>query len=639
MSVQCGMWNFDQRPSAPGDISKARTTISAYGSETVHEYSEQGIQLFFLPFHVTPESESEVQPFRSSSGRLVLWDGRLDNRKELVGVLRTDLKGKQTDVGIVAAALDLWGIAALSRLIGDWALSVWNPEDRTVLLAKDFLGAKSLYYTLRQNGLAWSTLIDPLLLTGPQSFSIQEEYLAGWLSHFPAAHLSPYAGIHSVPPSSYVVARPSGVSVQKYWNFSHSKTISYREDCEYEEHFRAVFGESVRRRLRSRSPVLAELSGGMDSSSIVCMADAVAARGCSETPRLDTISYFDNSEPNWNESPFFQKVEQQRGRVGHHVPLDFRTYWHPVLDPSVFAATPASGINLSENADYQSYVQAGGYRVLLQGIGGDEALGGVPTPLPELANLLARGQGRKFFRQLLAWALTRRATALHLLGETLGQFLPNFIGHNVLAKPTWLVPEFEKRNAKALRAYSRRFRFFGPLPSFQANLAALESLRRQVSSVGLSPQLRVERRYPYLDRDLLEFLYAIPREQIVRPNQRRSLMRRALVGIVPPEILERRRKGFIARAPLTSIRTELPKILERTANFASSRARIVDAEAFRNFLEKAANGGELLLVPVLRTLLIEAWLTHLESRTSIPIRVQEQRGAKCLVGGIAPTGT
>jgi asparagine synthase (glutamine-hydrolysing) len=211
------------------------------------------------------------------------------------------------------------------------------------------------------------------------------------------------------------------------------------------------------------------------------------------------------------------------------------------------------------------------------------------------------------------------------------------MGHNFLAKPTWLLPEFEKRNAKALSAYSRRFRLFGPLPSFQANLAALDSLRRQIASIGLSPQFSVERRYPYLDRDLLEFIYAIPREQIVRPGQRRSLMRRALVGIVPPEILERRRKGFIARAPLTSIRTELPKILERTANLASGRARVVDAEAFRAYLEKAADGGELLLVPVMRTLLIEAWLTHLEIRTNLPIRIQEHGEDQCLACNIGST--
>jgi asparagine synthase (glutamine-hydrolysing) len=354
----------------------------------------------------------------------------------------------------------------------------------------------------------------------------------------------------------------------------------------------------------------------MDSSSIVCMADDLIASGSTGTPRLDTISSFDNSEPNWNERPFFEKVEERRGRAGHHVALEFVKHWHPLFDPNVFAGAPGFGINLNDNADYESYIGSGRYRVLLQGTGGDEVLGGVPTPLPELADLLAGGHAWAFFDQLLAWAIAQRIPALHLAASTLRLFLPTFLGRDSAAKPTWLEPQFARRNAKALGGYARRFRFFGPWPSLQANLAALESLRRQIGCAGISPRPRVERRYPFLDRDLLEYLFAIPREQLVRPQQRRSLMRRALVGIVPGEILNRRRKAFIVRAPLTSLRTELPLLLERTRDMKLSRAGMVDANAFRGVLKKAAEGGALPIVPVLRTLLIEAWLTHLETWTN-----------------------
>src|SRR5207245_4201132 len=108
----------------------------------------------------------------------------------------------------------------------------------------------------------------------------------------------PYVGIHSVPPSSSVLLRPGKHTIRKYWDFDPGKRIRYRTDGEYEEHFRAVFAEAVRRRLRSDSPILAELSGGMDSSSVVCMADTIIARGDTETLLLDTIPYFDDSEPN-----------------------------------------------------------------------------------------------------------------------------------------------------------------------------------------------------------------------------------------------------------------------------------------------------------------------------------------------------
>jgi asparagine synthase (glutamine-hydrolysing) len=468
---------------------------------------------------------------------------------------------------------------------------------------------------VEENCFLWSTLIDPLLLASQRTFQLQEEYLAGWLSHFPAAHLTPFAGVHSVPPASCVVFRPKEVTVRQFWTFDPGRSIRYRDDREYENHFRSVFSEAVRRRLRATAPVLAELSGGMDSSAIVCMADHVMAPGPSGAPRLDTISTFDDSEPNWNEAPFFERVEERRGRTGYHVALEFGKHWHPLFDPNVLAGTPGFGRNLNDDARYESYIASGRYRVLLHGTGGDEVLGGVPTPLPELADLLASGRVPLFFRQLLAWAIAQRIPALHLAARTIGLFLPASLGRGSPAKPTWLRPPFARRNAGALNGYSRRFRIFGPSPSLQANLSALESLRRQIGAVGISPRPRVEHRYPFLDRDLLEYLYAIPREQLVRPNQRRSLTRRALVGIVPSEILNRRRKAFLARTPLTSLKTEMPLLLERLKDMRLERAGIVDADAFRCLLKAAADGGPLPIVPVLRTLLIEAWLAHLASWT------------------------
>jgi asparagine synthase (glutamine-hydrolysing) len=604
MSVQFGLWNFNHAPLSEERIDEARAALRAFESEGLAQYSETGIQLFYLPFSVTPESPAERQPFMARSGRVLVWDGRLDNRRELAGSLGRELGSDLTDVGIAAAAIEFWGLPALAKFTGDWALAVWNPTERSLLLAKDFLGTRPLYYTISETSMAWSTLLEPLL---PSRVRLEEEYIAGWLTDFPAAHLTPFAGIHSVPPASYIWLRQGQRTLrQQYWRFDPSKRISYRDDRQYEEHFRTVFSESVRRRLRSATPVLAELSGGMDSSSVVCMADSLMAGGFFEAPELHTVSCFDSSEPNWNESPFFELVEKRRGRAGHHVGLDFQKYWRPLFDPGVFAATPGSQTNLNESADYESIFRRTDYRVLLQGIGGDEVLGGVPTPLPELADLLVRGRTR-LFRRSLDWALASRTPALYLLADTLGQFLP---GHLVLAGPPWLSARFQKRHARALGGYPRRFRFFGPLPSFQANLASLNALGRHVCAFAPSPRIRVERRYPYLDRDLLEFVFAIPREQLVRPHQRRSLMRRALAGIVPAEILERRRKGFIARAPLVSLKSELPQLFETARHMALSRLGIVEAEVFCRFLKEGAQTGKLSILPALRTLVVEAWLKN-----------------------------
>src|SRR5208282_939693 len=186
-------------------------------------------------------------------------------------------------------------------------------------------GTKHLYYSFDDKQLTWSTILDPLVLFAGRTFEICEEYIAGWFAIpvFPVAHLTPYVGIHSVPPSSCVFLRPGKHIVSKYWDFDPGKRIRYRTDAEYEEHFRTALATAVQRRLRSDRPVLAELSGGMDSSSIVCVADTVIARGAAECPRLDTISWYDNSydhiEPDVNERPYFTKVEEKRNRAGFHI--------------------------------------------------------------------------------------------------------------------------------------------------------------------------------------------------------------------------------------------------------------------------------------------------------------------------------
>ena len=120
-----------------------------------------------------------------------------------------------------------------------------------------------------------------------------------------------------------------------------------------------------------------------------------------------------------------------------------------------------------------------------------------------------------------------------------------------------------------------------------------------------------EKRYTYLDRALLEFMFAVPREQLVRPGQRRSLMRRALVNIVPDELLNRRRKAYVARAPIAAISTEWSSLVETSQHMLMSSLGVVDAMRFGEALHKARQGVEVPVVALMRTFGIEIWLRNL----------------------------
>jgi asparagine synthase (glutamine-hydrolysing) len=616
MSVQFGRWNFEGLPPAQEYIEKVSAALAPYGPDSDESYSIGSIRILYRAFHTTKESRLEKQPCICPSGAVITWDGRLDNRTELINELRDSLTNDFTDLAIVAVALEKWGADCFTKLIGDWALSIWNPGKRSLILAKDPIGTRHLYYAFDNHQVTWSTILDPLVRLAGKTFALNEEYMAGWFSMFPAVDLTPYVGIHSVPPSSSVLLAAGKHAVSNYWDFNPQKKIRYHTDAEYEEHFRSVFAKAVRRKLRSDSPILAELSGGRDSSSIVCMADTIVSRGGADAPRLDTISYFDDSEPNWNERPYFTKVEEKRGRTGWHVNVGAQRPQMVSEPPSEsphgrFAPTP--GHDGRTSPQVRMCMASQGNRVVLSGIGGDEVLGGVPTPAPELENLLATAQFGMLAHQLKVWALEKRKPWLHLFWEAaLGFFPPTLVPVPKYRRPApWLQSSFVKRHRAALTGYPSRTKLLGPLPSFQDNVSTLDALRRQLTCTPLPFAPPFEKRYPYLDRDLLEFMFAIPREQLVRPTQRRSLMRRALVGIVPNEILNRKTKAFVARSLIVDISNDWAHFTKMTQSMLSSSLGIVDAERVSEALQKVRRGKEVPMVTLRRTLFLESWLKDL----------------------------
>src|SRR5229473_3932385 len=153
MSVQFGRWSFEGQAAAPEYLEKVRATLAPFGPDSNDNiYASAGVDMLYRAFHTTKESHRETQPHVSSSGALITWDGRLDNRAELISELRGLLKAngsrslgsnyartgsehESADVEIVAGAYDKWGMECLRRLIGDWALAIWNPCEHSVLLA------------------------------------------------------------------------------------------------------------------------------------------------------------------------------------------------------------------------------------------------------------------------------------------------------------------------------------------------------------------------------------------------------------------------------------------------------------------------------------------------------------------------
>jgi asparagine synthase (glutamine-hydrolysing) len=613
MSIQFGRWNFNAERVGPACSKAVRSLLIPYAPDGIAEQSTGSVTLLFGSFHTTKESRQEQQPGTSPKGDRILWDGRLDNRPDCILDLSIATP-EPTDLEIVTAAHERWGDGALPRLIGDWALSIWSPSENRLLLARDFLGARQLYYSVVDGFVAWSTILEPLIALRDGPLKLSEEYVAGWLSEFPKSSLTPYKRIFAVPPASSVVIRQGEVAIRQFWDFDPEKRLRLRNDREYEQLFLNAFSQSVARRTRSQEPVLAELSGGMDSSSIVCVADRLTRHGLLGSPRLDTLSFYSDAEPNWDEQTYFTRVEEQRGRTGIHVGTSASESLTMGPSSNHFLATPACEDSESSQARQLSDVLASGpYRVVLSGVGGDEVTGGLPTPLPELADLLVEKRFNQFLHQLVDWSLAKRTTALRLLSLSIGMFLP----YSRPQQPNWLTREFAQRNREALKGYRERLKAFGPAPSFQLNMIALDSIRRHISCIPQPCNPPYEKRFPFLDRDFLAFCYSLPREQFVRPHQRRSLLRRAMTGIVPDEILNRRRKAFVVRRLIATLARTYDSFVADRREFLCAAYGIVEPGPLLKALGDTRRGDDTKIIPIVRVIALEQWLRNLETHAIV----------------------
>lgn len=610
MSIIFGIRKPDGEMVDDAELFRLARRTERYACDGTFVISAGHVGMGFQPFHTTERSHLEDQPLVDEHGSLLVFDGRLDNHEELrykLGIREPRVADSQ----IILSAFVRWDESCFAQFVGDWAIALWSAPKQTLYLARDHSGARTLFVQNVSRALQWSTYLDSFLTQ--EEYPLDEEYVGRYLASLSIRNLTPYKGIRGVPPAHYMRVVADAVVAKPHWSWMASGNIRYGSDEEYEQHFLQLFKTSVVRRTAPGGKILAQLSGGMDSTSIVCMSDHVRkAQGAPAAELLDTLSYYDDSEPNWQERPYFLIVESARGKTGIHID---RSDWHPTLEPldqsqGVALWPGCHGGSAEQARKFDDLVGARGYRAILSGIGGDELLGGVPTPLPELAEYLVSGSLAQLFRRSADWCLTDRGPLLHLLLQTV-KFTINLYrqpGADVTKMPSWIAPDLLKRCFDLKHLDIERGKRLGFSPTALGNgitwWVILETLPH------LIPPLltRYEYRYPYLDRDLVDFLLRIPRDQLLRPGQRRSLMRRALKGIVRPEILARRRKGFVIRGPLTFVQQEEEKIDQLFARSFLAEYGFIDPVRLRSTLELVARGKAIdQLQTLLRAIAMELW--------------------------------
>ena len=612
MSGFVGVCHFDGRLADRESISAMGEAVARKGPDGGSDWCAGSLGMSYRAFHTTHESHFERQPMAGPRGLMLCWDGRLDNREELQEWLGKDTP--RTDAGLALAAYGKWGEEFAGRLVGDFALALYDPRERQVLLARDFFGARPLYYLRSGETLVWSTDLLPLMQHSKVDLVLDEHYIAQYLLTSVETHRTPYANIRAVEPGHVMLFAEGKLRKNEWhWKPDLNKEVRYREDREYEEHFYQLFRQSVKARLRSDGrPVWSDLSGGLDSSSIVCMADDILRKEGAECPRLDTWTAVNGESTLTNELPWVRAAEKQRGRTGFHLREDslwFQGISHfdePIMAPTGLLCIPNRFRILQQEMD------RAGARILLSGHGGDHLMWKTSELSPLLADLLRGGHGIEFHRQAQRWSRARKMPYwLVVWRYGVAGALPE----------SWTWYMRPKRKALRFLANQRLAKQYARAPwladdpfgfrkiSGRLQSRMLQSAIRYVAPEAFPAFLRAEVRHPFLHRPLVEFLFAIPHSQKHRPEESRTLMRRAFRRLLPPEILKRESKGSVDEAICRGLNAALEDVASVLERPQAEEHNLIDRPALRLAVNDVVHGGRTNRGDLLRAIALDLFLS------------------------------
>jgi asparagine synthase (glutamine-hydrolysing) len=565
MSGIAGLLHLDGSPVDGGIVSAMSEAMIHRGSDGNREARSGPVGFAHRHFWITPEEVGEAQPLEGPDGTLLVLDGRVDNRDEIIA--RLGLPPTVSDAACLLAAYGAWGERLCERLVGDFAFSVYHPGSRTLLLVRDPIGLRPLYYHVGTRFLAFASEIKALLRHPAIPARPDDEGVADYLllGARPVDRLDVtcFAGIRALPPAHVLRVGLNGLQpARRYWDFDPAYRIRLGRFEDYAEAYRERFAEAVRRRTRSAHPVAVSVSGGLDSSAILCQAETLRRAGSVPCPAVLGVSYVGEEGSTTDEREYLHEIERAYGVSIQRTagPVLFGVVdgaalqaWHceaPFLD-SLWQITRA----------IDSAAAGGGARRMLLGHWGDQMLYDTAY-LVDLINALAWGTVRRHLSALRDWHVREEVRALRtrLAFDLLRHHVPPRLllvlkwARWRLRPPQvhrqWLNPGFRSRALQSATVPASLGREF---ESAHARALYLETRSKySVHCMEWNNKIAalhgLDHAFPFLDRDLIQFLMAIPGEMVSFRGVPRALAREGMAGVLPDAIRQRRWKGDFTRA-------------------------------------------------------------------------------------------
>jgi asparagine synthase (glutamine-hydrolysing) len=563
------------------------------------------------------------QPMVSADGRYaIVFNGEIYNyvelREELAG---SGYRFRSTgDTEVLLAAYAQWDTAAFARLVGMFALAILDIEERKVVLCRDHFGIKPLYYAVDDDALYFASELPALMEFVPHFRTVDAQrlyrYLRYGITDEDGATL--LSQIRQMPAASYAEisldAAPSA-EPRAYWKLSPSpnRDISFSEAA---DETRRLFLENVALHLRSDVPVGSALSGGIDSSAIVCAMRQIVPHG-----EIHAFSYV-ASDSSLNEERWIDLVGKHARLTVHKVFPDSDNLLRELHALSVAQGEPFRSTSIY--AQYRVFAEAAKHRVkvLLDGQGADELLGGYRSYLGvRLAQLVREGNFARASRFLRRCAALPGASPSYVVQKAAELLLPlqlqgplRKVARRELV-PAWLNASWFRRAGVAGKPTN------GPTKRFGLE----RELVRELETTSLPALLRyedrnsmawsVESRVPFLTPRFVEFVLGLPEPYIIGDDgTTKRVFRAAMRGIVPNEVLDRQDKiGFAT--PEREWMRKLDGWVDATLSSETARAiPALDLRQTRSLWEGAAGGRGRPDFDVWRALNLIQWTEQFSAR-------------------------
>lgn len=503
-------------------------------------------------------SDAGHQPMNSRDGRwAIVFNGEVYNYREL----RTELQAmghsfsSDSDTEVLLAAWSQWGVACLPRLVGMFAFAVLDKTNATLTCVRDAFGIKPFFYSVGDGLFAFASELPALLelLPGKPALNWQRSY--NYLVHgdYDSNADTFYEGVHHLEPGHWMQVNASTGALtvpQRWWRPSTQE----RKDWKFSEavaQVREQFLENIRLHLRSDVPLGAALSGGIDSSAVVCAMRHVAP----DLP-INTFSFIAEGRE-VNEEHWVDRVNTHVGAIPHKVRVSPQELLRD-LDAMIRSQGEPFG-STSIYAQYRVYQLAreNGITVTLDGQGADEMLAGyIGYPGQRLRSLLETGHvsdAWAFWNNWAKWPgrsklMGARYLASELTDGSLYETLRKIDGKPTV--PDWIRPDILVE--KGVHLHKPRAR-----PEIEIKgRRVIDELGLSLTKRGIVSLLRhgdrnsmafsIESRVPFLTPDMVNLLLSMPEDYLISQSGRtKHVFREAMQGIVPDDILVRKDKiGF-----------------------------------------------------------------------------------------------